>query len=98
MSAVLICKGFLKHLNSSTLSKDVSLCCGIAFWSEALPYYLVSSVFTSRPVSLSATNTASGFLLDKFCVFTHYINVISVNQKLMCSKLVRDDDDDDYHY
>jgi len=41
-------------------------------------------VFTSRPNSLLASNTAS-VLLYGIYIFAQYINIVSMNQKLMCS-------------
>jgi hypothetical protein len=54
-------------LNSATSSKDLFaifiLCFCPIFWLRDINVYLVSSVFTSRPTSLPASNTASVFLL-----------------------------------
>jgi hypothetical protein len=46
--------------------------------------YLVSFVFTSRPISLPASNRASVFFLYGINISTQYFNTISINQELIC--------------
>jgi hypothetical protein len=76
-----------KYLNFAMLSKDLfpifMLCLCPAFWHLDTNIYLVFSGFTSRPTSLLASNRAFVFLRGIY-VFSHYINIISIGQKLMC--------------
>jgi hypothetical protein len=46
--------------------------------------YLVSSVFTSRPTLLLASNSFSVFLYGVY-VFAQYSNIVSIDQEVMCS-------------
>ena len=61
----------------------ISLCCIFFLHSVHETYtYLIFSVSTSRPTSSLATNVASFFLYSS-CVFTQYITIISIDQKLV---------------
>jgi hypothetical protein len=51
----------------------------LTFWLSLV----VFSGFTSRPTSLLASNIASVFFYG-MCVLPHYINIISIGQKLLC--------------
>jgi len=46
--------------------------------------FIVFSVFTSRPTSLLASNTATAFLYSIY-VFIQYINMVSIDQELTYS-------------
>ena len=79
---------FPKHLNCSTLSKNLLsifiLLLLSAFWSQDMNMYLVLSAFTYSSISLLTTTIAHVFSLQ-FIRFRKILNIISVNQKLFCT-------------
>jgi hypothetical protein len=75
--------GTLLHLQRTC---SLSLCCASVLPSDDMILtcsFLVFSGFTSRPTSLLASNRVCVSLYGIY-VFSHYINVISICQMLMC--------------
>jgi hypothetical protein len=76
-----------KYLKFDTPSKDIfaifKLCSFPAFLQRDINIHLVFSGFTSRPTSLLVSNKASVVFCTASTI-SHYINVISIGQKLMC--------------
>ena len=47
--------------------------------------YFVLSAFTSSPISFVATTIASEFPFTVCTLTPHYINIIDISQKLVCT-------------
>jgi hypothetical protein len=81
-------KAVRKHLNSSTLSKELlsffilRFC--PAFCSPDMAMYLVLSAFTSRPISLLANTNAVAFFLYSMYTSLQYVHFSTVCT-LLCS-------------
>jgi hypothetical protein len=76
-----------KYLNFTASPKDLfsvfMLCLCPACWHRDINIYLVFSGFASKPTSLLASNRAFVFFCMVSMFFSHYINVVNVDQKLM---------------
>ena len=79
-------KDVTKYLNTSTLSNELLsvyiLWLRPASWSRYMIMYLVLSAFMFSSVSLLATRSFCVFIYNMYAS-AQYINIISINQKLM---------------